>query len=82
MIAARDIGFRYPRSDAWVFQGLSFEIEAGQIFGILGPNGRGKTTLLKCLVGLIKTSAGTLHLPDAIGYVPQEIGRASCRERV
>ncbi|MEM8588666.1 MAG: ABC transporter ATP-binding protein [Pseudomonadota bacterium] len=71
MIAARDIGFRYPRSDAWVFQGLSFEIEAGQVFGILGPNGRGKTTLLKCLVGLIKTSAGTLHLPDAIGYVPQ-----------
>ncbi|MEM7445894.1 MAG: ABC transporter ATP-binding protein [Pseudomonadota bacterium] len=71
MIAARDLGYRYPRSRGWVFQRLSFDIAAGQIFSILGPNGRGKTTLLKCLVGLITPSEGALHLPENIGYVPQ-----------
>ena len=37
---------------------VSFEINEGETFALLGPNGSGKTTTLKCLVGLITPSAG------------------------
>jgi ABC-type multidrug transport system ATPase subunit len=37
---------------------LSFEVERGETFALLGPNGSGKTTTLKCLVGLVRPSAG------------------------
>ena len=38
---------------------------------ILGPNGRGKTTLLKAVVGLLKPEEGTVRVKGRIGYVPQ-----------
>jgi ABC-2 type transport system ATP-binding protein len=40
-------------------QGLDLHIEAGQVFGILGPNGSGKTTTLGMLLGVVKRSSGT-----------------------
>ena len=42
--------------------GVSFEIEAGQIFGLLGPNGAGKTTTVECLLGLREPDAGTIAI--------------------
>ncbi len=39
---------------------LSFEINKGETFALLGPNGSGKTTTLKCLAGLIKPSRGKI----------------------
>jgi Cu-processing system ATP-binding protein len=39
---------------------ISFEIERGETFALLGPNGSGKTTMLKCLAGLIKPSSGKI----------------------
>lgn len=41
---------------------LSFSIESGEIFGYLGPNGSGKTTTLRCILGLIKASAGAMRI--------------------
>ncbi len=42
--------------------GLSLEIEAGEIFGLLGPNGAGKTTTLKMMVGLLRPDRGSVRL--------------------
>lgn len=54
--------FRHP----WTFRrirtlsGLSFSVEAGEIFGIIGHNGAGKTTTFKLLLGLLRPSAGSV----------------------
>ncbi|HYR60770.1 MAG TPA: ATP-binding cassette domain-containing protein, partial [Nitrospiraceae bacterium] len=49
----RSLRFQYhPFSQgaaSWVLDGLTFEVEAGEILGIVGPNGSGKTSLLKLL---------------------------------
>ena len=66
--------------------GVSFEIRAGEIFGILGPNGSGKTTAIRMMCGLFVPSAGTAIVggfdvtrnPDrvksVIGYMSQAFG--------
>jgi ABC-2 type transport system ATP-binding protein len=47
--------------------GVSFEVEPGEIVGFLGPNGAGKTTTLKMLSGLLHPTGGTAHV---LGHVP------------
>jgi ABC-2 type transport system ATP-binding protein len=42
--------------------GVSMEVEAGEIFGLLGPNGAGKTTTIKCILNLIHPDSGTIEL--------------------
>ncbi|MCA9005290.1 MAG: ABC transporter ATP-binding protein [Planctomycetaceae bacterium] len=42
-----------------VLTGLDLEINAGQVVGLLGTNGSGKTTFIKCILGLLKASSGT-----------------------
>ena len=64
-----------------VLQDLSFSVERGEIFGYLGPNGSGKTTTLKVLLGLVFPDAGcirVLGLPfedpswrHRVGYLPE-----------
>ena len=47
--------------------GVSFDVEAGEVVGFLGPNGAGKTTTLKMLSGLLHPTGGTAHV---LGHVP------------
>ena len=68
-----------------ILRGLSFEVKTGEVTTLLGRNGVGKTTLLKSLMGLVRTKQGSItfdgqditHLPPhqrvkaGIGYVPQ-----------
>ncbi|WP_066368510.1 ABC transporter ATP-binding protein [Herbidospora mongoliensis] len=54
-----------------VVDGLSFEVEEGEIFGILGPNGAGKTTTVECIAGLRKPDGGTISVH---GLDPQRDG--------
>ena len=42
--------------------GVSFEVEPGQIFGLLGPNGAGKTTTVECLLGLREPDEGSIAI--------------------
>ena len=44
-----------------ILRGLSFEVKIGEITCLLGRNGVGKTTLLKCLMGLIPAKSGEIH---------------------
>lgn len=50
------------RGDEWVLKGLDFEIVSGEIFGIIGPNGSGKTSLLKLLAKIVRPQEGKIHL--------------------
>jgi ABC-type Mn2+/Zn2+ transport system ATPase subunit len=54
-----------------VLDGLSFELQAGERIGILGPNGGGKTTLFKALLGMLPLLAGRVESAGRFGYVPQ-----------
>jgi len=72
--------------DVVAVEGLSFVIHAGEIFGILGPNGSGKTTTIRMLCGLLAPTQGTARVagidvgvdPDRvkskIGYMSQAFG--------
>lgn len=70
MIEARGAGFYYRR-DEWVFRDYSFSAGAGDVLAVLGPNGHGKTTLLKSLMGLLEPREGIMTLREPYGYVPQ-----------
>ncbi|HBI03857.1 MAG TPA: ABC transporter ATP-binding protein [Paenibacillaceae bacterium] len=45
-----------------IIKGISFKVEQGEIFGFLGPNGSGKTTTIRMLVGLIRPTAGNIEI--------------------
>lgn len=54
-----------------VLTGVSFAVSAGQCAGVLGPNGGGKTTLFRALLGELRPLAGELAAPETCGVVPQ-----------
>jgi zinc transport system ATP-binding protein len=64
-----------------VLKGLSLTVHEGDFLAVLGPNGGGKTTLLKVILGLVKPVSGTVrvfgkepgHADGRIGYVPQTL---------
>jgi ABC-type Mn2+/Zn2+ transport system ATPase subunit len=74
--------FGYHREPA--LEDISLEIKQGEFIGIIGPNGSGKTTFLRAILGLITPQKGTLQIFDCdceklqchhrarIGYVPQK----------
>ncbi len=69
-ISFSDLGHAY-RADRWVFRNHTAVIRKGRSFAVLGPNGRGKTTLLKILLGVLKPTAGSVQTNAAVAYVPQ-----------
>ena len=70
-IAAEKIGFRYTANGEWILRNFSCSLTSGEIMAVLGPNGRGKTTLLKLLLGILKPREGTIRRAGHLGYVPQ-----------
>jgi len=76
------IKFRYNGHP--VLEDVTFDVQQGEVVAILGPNGVGKTTLLRCINGILKPSSGTVMVEDEnvlkmeamvvarhIGYVAQ-----------
>ena len=60
MLSIDSLEVRYGA--AVVLRGLSLELEPGQVYGLIGRNGEGKTTLLEAIFGLVDPSAGSIHL--------------------
>ena len=52
-------------------EGVSFELAPGERIGVLGPNGGGKSTLFRCLLGELTQLAGGFSATGGFGYVPQ-----------
>jgi zinc transport system ATP-binding protein len=77
-VAIRVAGLSVTRGDTRILEDVSLEVPAGRFLGVLGPNGGGKSTLLRVLVGLDAADAGkveVLGLPPGrsrdVGYLPQ-----------
>ncbi|MGF1615196.1 MAG: metal ABC transporter ATP-binding protein [Gammaproteobacteria bacterium] len=73
------VSFSYPSSRNLVLEDVSLRVQSGEFLGIVGPNGGGKTTLLKLILGLLEPSRGRVMVQGSlpalarrqVGYVPQ-----------
>lgn len=93
LLELRDVGFAYPRPERrrgrrFSFEAVSFAVEAGEIFGIIGPNSAGKTSLLRLLTRVLTPARGAVlldgrpvgtlthrELARQVAVVPQEAPR-------
>ena len=75
-LEARDLAFGYPGHP--VGRGVTMTVSAGEVVCLLGPNGGGKTTLFKTLLGLLRPQAGKVMLDgiDIAGRAPRDVARA------
>ncbi|MDR3342872.1 MAG: metal ABC transporter ATP-binding protein [Treponema sp.] len=79
-IALRFDGVSFAYGEVPVLEKTGFHIHQGECIALVGPNGSGKTTVLKLLLGLEKPQAGTIEIlgergapgRDRVGYVPQQ----------
>ena len=56
-----------------ILRGLSFTVEPGKVTSLLGRNGVGKTTLMKCLMGLVKSKSGSINKSYGIDITLQRL---------
>lgn len=80
IVTMKNVSFSY--GDKLILDNINFEIPKGKFMGLLGPNGGGKTTLIKLILGLIKPDQGSIELfgtpiekfkqREKIGFVSQK----------
>jgi len=83
-VEVRDLRKAFGREEA--LAGLSFRVERGEVFGLVGPDGAGKTTVLRILAGLLPPGSGTVRVlgldpvrsgeavKERLGYMSQRFG--------
>jgi ATP-binding cassette, subfamily C, bacterial len=85
-LSVEGLSYVAPGSPRPLLRNVSFELEAGEILGVIGPSGAGKSTLARHLVGVLAPTAGAVRLDGAdltawsrnglgehVGYLPQDI---------
>lgn len=85
-LAAERLVFAAPGSEKAIIKGVSFELNAGESMGLIGPSASGKSTLARLLLGVWQPLSGTVRLDGAdiaswprkrlgrhIGYLPQDV---------
>jgi zinc/manganese transport system ATP-binding protein len=78
VVSVEGLTLRFGERVLW--QDLSFELDRGELLAVLGPNGTGKTSLIRILLGLLEPTVGTVtidgRLPgetrSQVGYIPQQ----------
>ena len=86
LVVAQGLVLRYGKALPPALNGLSAQVRPGRITGLVGPDGAGKTSLMRLLAGLMHQQAGSLRvlgldpatqpreLHERIGYMPQKFG--------
>ncbi len=86
VIAVDNLHKSYGRKRVKAVDGLSFTVQKGQIFGLLGPDGAGKTSVIQILAGVLRANRGAARIANLdcrrapervkrlIGYMPQGLG--------
>lgn len=69
MLHIRDLVVRYGAATA--LDGVSLDVEAGEMVALVGPNGAGKTTTLNAISGLLPIAAGTIEIAGRSAQVPE-----------
>ena len=86
-ILLKDISYKYPNTDKYIFNHMDMEIPIGQAIGIVGTSGSGKTTVVDILLGLLDMEGGLITADGVdvntrenyprwlgnVGYIPQTI---------
>jgi ABC-2 type transport system ATP-binding protein len=85
-LAVRSLCRSYRRGRIRAVSDVSFEVPRGEVFGLIGPDGAGKTSVLQVLAGVLRADSGTARVADidvirdpeaakeVIGYMPQGLG--------
>ncbi|MGD8867667.1 MAG: ABC transporter ATP-binding protein [Gemmatimonadales bacterium] len=83
MAALDAVGFRYRSRGPWAVRDLSFRVARGSVHGLAGPNGSGKTTIYRLLMGFIQPELGSVSVDGVeparyrvgkgIGYLPEQV---------
>ena len=86
VIEFKNVKFKYPNSNFYILDDVSFKIKAKESVGIIGVNGSGKTTFLKLILGIYEIESGSILIDNInikqispydlrknISYIPQEI---------
>jgi len=71
VIKLNKVWFKYD--DEWALKDVSFSVTEKEFLGVVGPNGGGKTTLLKIMLGLLKPQKGSVKTLGVMSYVPQHL---------
>ena len=73
LISLKDITVKY--GEHIVLKSINLDVIPGEIITIVGPNGSGKTSLVKTIIGAVKPDSGSLKLKKnlRIGYIPQRL---------
>ena len=72
MLELHNASLRY-QDGPWLFRGLSFRLDAGASCVLLGPNGTGKTSLMKAILGTCRLNAGSVMSTVTPAHVPQSL---------
>lgn len=70
LLTVKELSFGWP-GQAPLFNTLSLQLSRGEVLAVLGPNGRGKSTLMQLLLGTLPLQQGAVECAGGIGFVPQ-----------
>lgn len=73
LLEVKDLSFKYDGMNSNLFEGLSFALNKGECLAVIGKNGKGKSTLLSCIEGSLKSQEGYVrfHNDAKVGYFGQ-----------
>ncbi len=80
-IQLNQVSFGYPGGDA-LFENVSLRVASGECVGLVGPNGVGKSTILRLVARALEPTSGAVHVDGSVGVLRQDLGRVDERTTV